>query len=301
MAVGREMNEFKNYHPIVSFTYFTAVIAFSMIFMHPVCLAISFFSGFLHSIVRNGRRALKFQLFCLLPLIVITAFINPAFNHEGVTILCYLPDDNPLTLESIVYGIAAAVMLAAVVCHFSCFNKIMTSDKLMYLFGKVVPSLSLVLSMVLRLIPRFREQMKAVSNAQKGVGRSTSDGGVIKRAKNGIKILSVVITWSLENAIDTADSMKSRGYGLSGRTAFSNFKFEKRDAGALVVISLSTIYVLLGGIFQGVAFRYFPSMKGVDFSPYSISLMLVYLLLCFVPMLIEVKEVLAWKHLKSKI
>ncbi len=44
--------------------------------------------------------------------------MNLAFNHEGATILAYLPSGNPLTLESIAYGFAAAAMLAAVVLWF---------------------------------------------------------------------------------------------------------------------------------------------------------------------------------------
>ena len=74
--------------------------------------------------------------------------------------------------------------------------------------------MSLLLSMTLRFVPKFKSQIKVVSDAQKCVGRDISNGGVLERAKNGLTILSVMITWALENAIETADSMKSRGYGL---------------------------------------------------------------------------------------
>ena len=84
---------------------------------------------------------------------------------------------------------------------------------------KVAPSLSLVLSMTLRFVPKFTAQMKKVRQSQKCIGRDVSDGGLISRIKHGIKIISIMITWSLENAIETADSMKSRGHGLKGRDA----------------------------------------------------------------------------------
>lgn len=35
----------------------------------------------------------------MLPLLVITALINPAFSHQAVTILAYLPSGNPLTRD----------------------------------------------------------------------------------------------------------------------------------------------------------------------------------------------------------
>ena len=209
------MNEFAKYHPLINFIYFTAVIVFSMIFVHPICLVTSLLCSAIYSIILNGKKALKF-IVMLLPLMLISALINPAFNHEGVTVIAYLPSGNPLTLESILYGIVAASMVATVICWFSCFNKIMTSDKFIYLFGRIIPSLSLILSMTFRFVPKFKEQVQEVSNAQKSMGRDTSEGAVFVRVKNSIRILSAVISWSLEYAIDTSDSMISRGYGLTG-------------------------------------------------------------------------------------
>lgn len=291
------MNEFSKYHPIVNLAYFLCVFGFSMVFMHPVTLAISLVVGFIYSIMLNGKKAIKFNLVYMIPLVLITAIINPAFNHEGMTILTYLPSDNPLTLESIVYGIASAIMIWSVICHFSCFNKIMTSDKFVYLFGKIIPALSLILSMVLRFVPKFKAQMKTVSTAQSYVGRDVSQGNIIDRAKNGIKILSIMITWSLENAIDTADSMKSRGYGLPNRTAYSNFRLGKRDVKALLYIIILSAYIIVGSLRGGLYFKYFPVIKG----NFDISVILAYLLLFICPIIIELWEVTKWKKLKSKI
>ena len=43
---------------------------------------------------------MRFQLCGLLPMLLLAAVVNPAFNHEGATLLTYLPSGNPLTLES---------------------------------------------------------------------------------------------------------------------------------------------------------------------------------------------------------
>lgn len=285
---------FSTYHPLVNFLYFAFVFAFSMVFMHPVCLAISLISSFIYSISLKGRKALKFNFAFLVPMMLVTALINPAFNHEGVTILTYLPTGNPLTLESIAYGFAASAMLAAVISWFSCYNEIMTSDKFIYLFGRIIPALSLVLSMALRFIPKFKAQIKVVSNAQRCIGRDVSNGGVFERARHGITILSIMDTWALENAIETADSMKSRGYGLPGRTAFSIYYFNKRDKKALLVIALLGFYILLGGILGGLKWRYFPSMKGSISGIYTISLWLAYMGLCLVPIIVNRQEERQW-------
>jgi energy-coupling factor transport system permease protein len=300
-SANKKRDAFSSYHPLVNFSYFAFVFAFSMIFMHPICLGISLVCAFIYSISLKGRCAVKFNFVFLLPMMLLTAIINPAFNHEGVTILTYLHTGNPLTLESITYGIAASTMLAAMICWFSCYNEIMTSDKFVYLFGRIIPSLSLILSMALRFIPRFKTRIKEVSEAQRCIGRDVSNGGIIERASHGIRILSIMITWSLENAIETADSMKSRGYGLQGRTAFSIYKFDRRDKKALISIFILGIFVLIGGILGGLKWRYFPTMKGVSLGIMSISLWLAYMGLCLVPVIIEREEERQWKATQSKI
>ena len=295
------MNEFKTYHPIVNFVYFVFVIGFSCVFMHPVSLTISLLSGFTYSVMLKGRKALKTNLIYMIPTLIFASFINPAFNHEGVTIIEYLPSGNPLTLESVVYGLAAAMMIVSVICWFSCYTEIMTSDKFIYLFGRIIPSLSLIISMTLRFVPRFSAQLKVVANAQRCMGRDVSNGSIIKRAKHGLSILSIMTTWALENAIDTADSMKSRGYGQPGRTAFSIFNFDKRDRKAFLYIMVFGIYTLIGGISGGMYFRYFPSIKANSFSLFGLSVFVAYGALCMCPILIEIWEVRKWKAIESKI
>jgi energy-coupling factor transport system permease protein len=292
---------FYGYHPVVNMLYFAAVLVFSMFFMHPVCLVISCGCAFTYSVYISGRKALRFSLLYMLPMLIFAALINPAFNHQGGTILTYLPDGNPLTLESIIYGLAAALVLVTVISWFSCFNAVMTSDKLVYLFGRVIPALSLILSMSLRFVPRFTAQIKIISDAQKCVGRDASDGNIFQRAKHGIRILSIMVTWALENAIETADSMKGRGYGLSGRTAFSIFRFDRRDLYALIFILAASAYIIIGRMTGGLYFSYFPTVNGLWGGAYTISLFAVYFALCSMPLVINMKEDFKWKAIESKI
>ena len=297
-TVNDKMNEFKTYHPIVNFVYFIFVIGFSCVFMHPVSLVISLLSGFTYSVMLKGKSAVKTNLIYMIPTLLFAALINPAFNHEGITIIKYLPSGNPLTLESVIYGLAAAIMIVSVICWFSCYTEVMTSDKFIYLFGRIIPSLSLILSMTLRFVPRFSAQLKTVANAQRCMGRDVSNGSIVERAKHGLSILSIMTTWALENAIDTADSMKSRGYGHPGRTAFSIFTFDKRDKKALLCIMILGMYTLAGNLMGGMYFRYFPSMKANEFSIFGLSVFVAYFALCICPIVIEIWEVRKWKAIK---
>ena len=294
-------DSFSTFHPIINFTYFTAVIVFSMFFMHPAFQGIAFISAFTYSLMIKGKSGLKFNILYMLPMLLFMAMINPAFNHAGVTILFYLKSGNPITFESIIYGISAAFMFITVILWFSCYNSVMTSDKFIYLFGRVIPALSLIFSMVLRFVPRYIEQLKVISNTQKCIGRDISQGNIIKRAKNGIKILSIMTTWALENAIETADSMKSRGYGLPGRTSFSIFRFDNRDKVIFgVMIGLIGI-VLVGAAMGQNTIRFFPSIKIVNITVFSVLIYIFYFILCMIPVIINIQEAIKWKHIKSRI
>ena len=292
---------FSSYHPIINFLYFALVLVYTMFFMHPVSTLISLASSMAYAVYLNGKKAVRFSLRYLLPMMLLAAVINPAFNHEGATILTYLPSGNPLTLESIFYGISAAVMLSAVITWFSCYTAVMTSDKFVYLFGRIIPALSLVLSMTLRFVPKFKEQFHVVSEAQRCIGRDASTGTLLQRMKNAVTILSIMVTWSLENAIETADSMRSRGYGLPGRTAFSIYRFDGRDKTALLWLCFCGVYIFAGWCVGALDWRYYPTMKGVLTGAFPISFQIVYLALCLTPVILNRTEDRKWKRLQYEI
>lgn len=269
------MNVFKTYHPIVNFIYFVFIITFSVICTHPLCVAISLICSFAYSVLLNGK-----YLRYLMPLILIIAVIYPLISHGGITILTYLPDGNPLTRESLIYGLILSVITANTVCWFLCSTKVMTTDKLLCIFAGISPHVSLFLSMLLRFIPRFTAQTKKVIKAKRGI----SNENIIKKTKDCLSVFSIMITWSAENTINISDSMKSRGFGITKRTHFSIYSFNKRDIYALICILLSVSYILYGTVTKKMYCRYFPS---TDFPMYGISFFAVYLLLCTIPIAIE--------------
>lgn len=292
---------FAGYHPLVNFLWFAAVLTFTMIFTHPVMLTVALVCAVCYTLFLTGGRAGRAQLLYLLPLMILTAALNPLFNHEGATILRWLPNGNPLTLEAILYGVAAAVMLAAAISWFSCLNRVFTTDKFVWLFGRLIPALSLVLSMTLRFVPRFTARARTVAAAQKCVGRDAGSGNLLQRARHGLRILSILLTWALENGIETADSMRGRGYGLPGRTAFSLYRFDRRDAGALAFILLCTGIVLAGSAAGGIRWQYYPVVTGDLTSPLALCVFAAWLALCALPLILNLWEAWKWKSLRSAI
>lgn len=292
------LNEFKRLHPWTSFIYFAAVIGFSMFFMNPLCLCISLCGGFICAAVLTGGRSVRRNAAVCLSVIFFTAIINPLFSHRGMTVLAYFPDGNPLTAESVAYGAAAGTMIASVICWFSCFNEVMTSDKLMCVFGRIIPSLSLIFSMTLRFVPNFSYQMKKTAYAQKNF-RENDGKGFVGKVKNALSVLSSMLTWALENSVETADSMRNRGYGTGIRTSFSNYRISPHDTALMgITVSLAVFIIVFSGELH---FKYFPEIKAAGQSYMQTAVLSAYAVLCILPLIIELWEECRWRVLKSKI
>lgn len=297
----KRQDAFASCHPIVSFIYFVFVIGCAMFMMHPVFLIISCLGGWGYYFYLKGRKAVVTSLWLMFPVFFLSAVLNPLLNHQGVTILFYMWTGNPFTLESVIYGLASGVMLVSVLNWFSCYQSVMTSDKFIYLFGKIIPAISLILSMVLRFVPKYKHQIQKVSQAQQCIGRDVSDGSLLARAKHGMKILSIMTTWALENSVETADSMRSRGYGLRGRTNYTIYRFDTRDRGMLAGIVLCGSVVIAAVLLREIEVLYFPVFQLSSGTGKSMAAYLGYGILCFLPLAVNLAEDVKWRYLRSTI
>jgi len=291
---------FSTYHPIINFGFFCAVIGIGIFLQHPVFLAIAVAGSLSYAAMLGGKGTLKFAGLFILPMIIAFTIINPLVNSRGDTVLFYT-QHSQITAEAVIYGITAGFVLASVLLWFTCYNKIMTSDKFTYLFGKIMPAVSLIFSMVMRFVPNFKMQIEKISTAQKCIGRDITNGTTKEKAKHGIKILSIMFTWALENAIDSADSMRSRGYGLKDRSTFSIYRFDMRDTCAAIFLAVMTAIVVAGAVFGKCSIEFYPSIVMAEFDIWMILVCVAYFCLCFFPVVVEVKEVAVWKLSQSKI
>lgn len=293
------MKAFEGYHPIILFVYFIAMIFITMFTTHPILLGISFVTSVAFCGMLLGGKKLLTSLAYSIPMLLIIAVTNPLFSHNGETILFFM-NDNPVTLEAILYGLDIATMIMAVFYWFKCYHAVMTSDKFIYLFGRVIPKLSLLLSMVLNFIPKFKRHFKEIDQSQKALGIYSSKS-YVDRIRSKIRVLSILVTWSLENSVETADSMRARGYGLKGRSSYSIFRWSLRDtAMATLVFSLSAAVCFL--MAQGFAdYWFYPTFKALDFSALAIALYVGLFVLMALSTLTEIKENIAWRYLRSKI
>lgn len=282
---ARPQSRFSELHPAVGFAFFAAVLGITMTAAHPLLLLISLIGGLSYSLSSfdGAARELRF----VLPLALLTAAINPLFSHEGMTILAYFPSGNPLTLESIAAGISSALMLSAVVCWFYSLTRVMTSDKFIWLFGRTAPALSLILSMTLRFVPHFTANIRAAYDAGLLLYRPKTK---LERLKTAIAALSGSVTRSIEDSISVADSMRSRGYGLKGRTSYTTYRLDDRDRAVLLLIALSGGFVIAGQLCGGLYMRIYPTIRSVEPNRFTIGFFIAFAILTFIPIVFDRHE-----------
>lgn len=278
---------FERCHPAVNLIYFTAVIGGTVCFRHPVYLAISLCSAFLYSVKRKGRRAVAFGL-CLVPLVMALGLFYSSYHHFGVTNLRQNFIGNQITLESLVYGLALGCTLAGVAMWMSCVYAVFSADKVVYLLGRVSPRLSLFLSLLLRLVPEMWVQARKIHVAQQGIGRGLRQGNILRRLTNGLRIFSILITWAVEALAAASESMRSRGSGRKGRTAFSIYRFDNRDRGFVMGLFTCLTVVWMGVLLGQTRMRYNPRIMMNPVTPVSWVFFGAYALLCLLPVGLEV-------------
>ena len=289
---------FAGFHPAINLAFFAAAIGLSMFLMHPVFLCISILCSSAYLLYLQGLRGFVRQVGYLLPVLIFTALLNPLFNHAGTTVLWHLPNDNGVTLEAVCFGLASAVLMGASILWFNCCNAVFTTDKIIFLFGRMIPSLSLLISMTLRFVPRFKEYLLATLQVQKAMEPPKTRLGALRQA---LTAFSATVSWAMEQSIVTADSMKSRGYGAAGRTAYAIYRFERRDAMTLALVAVLVLGTVLPWLTGDVAWTFYPAMTGslLGFGP--ILSYVSFLGLCLMPLTIDLTEDCKWNSLRSKI
>lgn len=317
-------DEFSRYHPVVNLIFYLLVLGTTMFQMSVGLVFISLFSAVVYYFMLKKTEGLKYCA-VVVGIIIVSAIINPLFSHKGGTLLFYLFTGNPVTLESIIYGLISAIIIGAMLLWFSTFNQVMGMERILGAIGKVLPNVSLLITMIMRFIPQYTRHQRKVSMVNKVNKRNygekinllnrekTEKENVIEackkqKKKNGIdkiiysikegsRTFSITTTWALENSIYTADSMKARGFGTGRRTNYSNYKFQKRDyllMGWLVILWLVVVFSLER---EKVYTYYYPFIQVKN----NVVVYLIYGLLCLTPVLINVKEEIRWLILKSRI
>lgn len=294
------MDAFSKRHPLVNFIFFLGAIGFGVVIQHPVYLAAGFLCGTTYYLLLNGRKGIK-MLLGLLPLFLIMTAINPLFNTYGATLLFYV-FGRPYTLEALYYGMAIAAVFVVMLIWFGCYNAVLTSDKFTSLFGNLIPALSLLLVMVLRMIPNLMRKARQFAGARKSIGKGSGDNATNKeKITDGMTILSALTDWALEGGVVTGDSMRSRGYGSAKRTSFVVYRMTGIDFSLLVIQCVLILAVLGTALTGGTTATYTPDFYIAPVSGMHILGLVAYCAYLSIPTVLHIKEAIQWHISRSKI
>ena len=289
------MRRFSEHNPIAIAVYYAAVISITMFSSDPVITAISLLSSVL-TYCLYARGSARVHLFSLLLFLVLTV-VNPLIVHNGATVLFYL-NSRPITLEATLYGANAAAMITATLYRLRSLTHDLSSDQVMYLFSRFSPKLALLLSMSLRYVGLFKIRYRKISAARRALGLYR-DGNLIDAVRGRLMVLSVLITWSLENGVYTALSMDARGYGSRRRSTFALYRFRVRDL-LLLLLTLAFTALSAAGLI-GSGFTYYPELVCEPLSPLRLAGRIAYAILGVLPVIINTKEAIRWRILLSRI
>ncbi|MDE6150334.1 MAG: energy-coupling factor transporter transmembrane protein EcfT [Ruminococcus sp.] len=288
-----------NLNPRILTAYFLAVLLISMFLWNPVIQIISLSGSLLFLLSISDIKGFTYDLGFYAVLFLLITITNPLFSHNGETPLFFM-NGNPITLEAIIYGSVMGIMIISVIIWCKCFGRIMTTDKILYVFGGFAPKLTLILSMALRFIPMFKKQAKKVSNAQKTMGLF-SQKSITDKTLSSSSVLSSMTGWALENAVETGNSMKSKGYGLKPRTSYFMFKFSIND-GLVIAFTIVLSVVTLACTAMGkLDFNFYPSISKISFDFLSLTAYISFGILSLLPFIIEMEGNIKWKYYISKI
>ena len=279
------------YHPAVIFLYFCGAIALTMMTYHPLYVVLSFVAASAYNIYLKGYKSyLRSFRYALLVVILVTAF-NALFNGLGETELFSLKETR-ITLEALVFGLCSGGMLVSILLWFSNYQVVMTTDRFLCLFGKWLPSISMMICMILRLVPEMVYRAGLIREARHIVPRKES-----RRARTieGVRMASILMGWSMENSLEASDSMQARGYGAKRRTSFQNYTMGMRDWLVLSVLIPLFAWDLSATIQYTGAYLFYPYLGSLGVGWIVPSL---HALLLFFPLLLEGVEQISWLRLR---
>lgn len=261
------MRTLEKTHPLNCFLYLLSVMGVTIFTRHPLLIAETLI-GALLLLVLCGKG--KMTLWAL-PVILVCAVTNPLFSHNGDTALFFI-GNAAYTLEALIFGGIFGGMLAAACAWSIASVRFITSDKYIWLFGRVLPVSGLVLSCSMRMIPLFIRRTKSFAAAD------SSDS-----LRSGASAFSASLGYSAEQAMTSADSMKARGYGTAKRTSYSLYRFGRRELMQLTAVLVTSILTLTFMILGNGSFECYPRVQTISSSAADIILYIAFGTLCLLP------------------
>ncbi|MEC5141913.1 energy-coupling factor transporter transmembrane component T, partial [Pediococcus pentosaceus] len=204
-----------------------------------------------------------------------------------------------ITKEATIYGVLMAFSLANIILIFTSYNKIMSNNKFMFLFGKILPQLTLLTMIVMRFVPLFLDRFKNISQIQKTRGIQLEGKSIKEKSINTMRLVEVLLIDSCYEAFQTADSMTARGFGSTKRSNYQRYKFNKRDGIIGLILATGILYLIFAIVNKIGIITIYPKLIVTSVtSNIEMLTLTVISIICGLPIIMEIREALWWTFSK---
>ncbi|AWC32976.1 energy-coupling factor transporter transmembrane component T [Bacillus cytotoxicus] len=288
---------FSSLHPFVNFIYYIGVMILCMVCLHPLFLMSAIILLLILNIMQgNGEKIRKMLPSTLLFFLLIIA-LNALFTHRGATTLFRL-GDNRITFEACMYGIVMGLSLIAIMFTFTSYNDTISSHKFLYLFSRISPKVALLMMITVRFVPLFIRRLRQITLVQKTKGVQLDSGSLTERLKNGMKLLQVLLVCSLEEALQTADSMQARGFGITKRSTYIRYRMAKQDWFVVIYFIIVLLVCCLFSFYGAGKLLIYPRVETILFQQYDGIQFVLFILFISLPIMMEGREWIWWRMQK---
>ncbi|WP_243674424.1 energy-coupling factor transporter transmembrane protein EcfT [Lentilactobacillus kisonensis] len=165
-----QMTFFSQVHPVASTIYFTELIVCLLLFNHVIVALAEIVSliicGFYYLGVKSMTQQLKFGGSFLIMILFFNTLLNQKFQpilwhfHWGVITYKF-------SYPAFLYGMAMAIVLISMLFIFALLNKILTPNRLIYVFSPIAPRLAMLVSISFSLVANFIIKFRRLITLQK--------------------------------------------------------------------------------------------------------------------------------------
>ncbi|GKV57383.1 ABC transporter permease [Sporosarcina sp. NCCP-2222] len=288
-------NGIQSIHPFVMFFYYLFVGFYAMFFNHPVFLLVGCFALVAVNLTHDRGSSMKQWLPMMVGMTLLIILVNPFINSRGTHVFFYFRGKQ-VTLEATLYGVVTSMSLLMILLLFISLNLVLNGNKILYIFSRILPKTAFLIMLSIRFVPLLKRRLTEIQDVQRLKGRTIRQGSIRNRAKSGMAIMQILLAWSLEEAIETADSMKARGYGTGKRSPYNPFRLTKVDRQWLVYLFVLFIISVIGGLLGYGKIIIYPKLGtlhlySLDWVVFASSMAII-----LFPVFVEGREQLKWKY-----
>jgi energy-coupling factor transport system permease protein len=291
-------------HPAARLFYFAGFLALFFLFAHPAFMLMLWAGAFACAIYTGGRETALPSLRLCLAFAAVMGIFNMLLNHRGVHVIVYVAGRR-FTWEALCYGISLAFLFSGLLTLFTALNRVLSAGQLLGLTARALPQTSFILSMTLRYAGYLQRRAEnywctqsiraAAAEGSEAAGRPERAWPRLRRLRRHGRLLNGFIAWSIEDGMQSVETLRAKEYGQRRRTIYTSYAFRLRDMMFLgsAVILLAAL-ILLRGLGAGT-YDYFRALAAAGLSAPAAAALALLAVYAFFPFLWDGLRGMIWK------